>query len=95
MSATTENGAAAATAETENKTETNGAAAPAATDAAAASNGAEKRKAEENGDAPEPKKREKLESGELLFTGATDWKVGVLSFFFLPFSSCPYHFKVF
>ena len=38
-------------------------------------NGAEKRKLEENGDAPEPKKREKLEAGELLFTGATDWKV--------------------
>jgi alpha-tubulin suppressor-like RCC1 family protein len=38
-------------------------------------NGAEKRKLEEeNGDAPEPKKREKLEAGELFFTGATDWK---------------------
>jgi len=38
-------------------------------------NGAEKRKLEEdNGDSPEPKKREKLEAGELFFTGATDWK---------------------
>jgi len=42
---------------------------------AAAANGAEKRKLEEeNGDAPEPKKREKLEAGELVFSGATDWK---------------------
>jgi alpha-tubulin suppressor-like RCC1 family protein len=44
----------------------------------AAQNGAEKRKLSEteNGDngAPEPKKREKLEAGELFFTGATDWK---------------------
>lgn len=35
-------------------------------------NGGEKRKLEEDGD--NSRKREKLEAGELLFTGATDWK---------------------
>jgi len=38
-------------------------------------NGTEKRKAEENGDSEvAPAKREKLEAGTLLFSGATDWK---------------------
>jgi len=37
-------------------------------------NGAEKRKAE-NGDSVGPAKRERLEGGTLLFSGATDWKM--------------------
>jgi len=37
-------------------------------------NGGEKRKLEADGDDATAKKREKLEAGELLFTGATDWK---------------------
>jgi len=37
-------------------------------------NGGEKRKLDEEGDGATTKKREKLEAGELLFSGATDWK---------------------
>ena len=64
-------------------------------------NGAEKRKLSEteNGDngAPEPKKREKLEAGELFFTGATDWKVLVRDFSRKPvmpkfYTSCFVHY---
>jgi len=39
-----------------------------------AQNGGEKRKLEGDSDTSENRKREKLEAGELLFTGATDWK---------------------